>query len=188
MKIKANLASDILAGILEGCADSYISILTKILSTSLERSCFPNHPKLGKVTPVLKEEDELNKGNYHPTSVISHTSKIFVRIVFNQMILFFESKLKPLLTGLLENRSAQNALLNMIENGNTLLIKAKKLIRLNVINDIFYFIQEPYIYDFADDNSLYSIEDNFNEVKNILKKNFKLLQVSFYENHMVLNS
>ena len=38
------------------------------------------------------------------------------------------------------------------------------------INDIFYFIQDVYICNFADDNSLYSIEDNFKEVKTMLKK------------------
>ena len=38
------------------------------------------------------------------------------------------------------------------------------------INGIFYLIQEAYICNFADDNSLYSIEDNFNEVKTILKE------------------
>ena len=41
------------------------------------------------------------------------------------------------------------------------------------IDDIFCFIQEAYIY-FADDNSLGSIEDNFKEVKTILKNNFDL--------------
>ena len=55
------------------------------------------------------------------------------------------------------------------------------------INDILYFIQDVYICNFADDNSLYSIEDNLKEVKTILKKNFELLQGWFYENHMVLN-
>ena len=55
------------------------------------------------------------------------------------------------------------------------------------INDIFYFIQDAYICHFADDNSLYSIEDNLKEVKTILKKNFELIQGWFYENYMVLN-
>ena len=40
-----------------------------------------------------------------------------------------------------------------------------------LINDIFCFIQEDYICSFADDNSLYSIENNFKEVKAFLKKN-----------------
>ena len=38
------------------------------------------------------------------------------------------------------------------------------------LNDIFYFIQEAYIYNFAGDNSLYSIEDNYKEVKTILRR------------------
>ena len=59
---------------------------------------------------------------------------------------------------------------------------------LNIfIKDIFHFIQEAYICDFAAENSLYSTEDKFKEVKTIVKKNFKLVQARFYENHMVLN-
>ena len=55
------------------------------------------------------------------------------------------------------------------------------------ISDVFYFMQKAYICNFADDNSLYSIEHNFKEVKTILKKNFELLKVWFYENHIVSN-
>ena len=102
---KANLTSDIPAGILEGCVDSYIPILTKILNTSLERGCFPNQLKLAEVTPVFKKEYELSKENYRHVSVLSHASKIFERIVFNQMNLFFESKFSPQLTGFRKNHS-----------------------------------------------------------------------------------
>ena len=56
-----------------------------------------------------------------------------------------------------------------------------------LINDIFYFIQDAYICNFADDNSLYSIENNFKEDKTRLKKNFEILRGWFYENHTVLN-
>ena len=56
---KANLTGDIRAGILKGCVDSYITVLTKILNTSLERGCLSN--QLAEVTPVFKKEDELNK-------------------------------------------------------------------------------------------------------------------------------
>ena len=37
-------------------------------------------------------------------------------------------------------------------------------------------MQEVYMWNFTDDDSLYSIEDNLKEVQNILKKNFELLQ------------
>ena len=55
------------------------------------------------------------------------------------------------------------------------------------INGIFNFIQDAYICNYADDNSLYLIEDNFKEDKTMLKKNFEILQRWFYENHIVLN-
>ena len=211
------------------------------------------------MTPVFKKEDELNKENYRPVSALSHASKIFERIVFNQMNLFFESKFSPQLTVFRKNHSTHNALLNIIEkwrhaldkgkkvgtifmdlskafdtlNHNLLLAKldaygfslnaikfvqsylSERFQRVNInnnfsewckiilgvpqgsilgpllfnifINDIFYFIQDAYICNFADDNSLYSIEDNLKEVKTILEKNFELLQGWFYENYMVLN-
>ena len=123
---KANLTNDIPAGILKGCIDSYIPILTKILNTSLERGCFPNQLKLAEVTPVFKKEDELNKENYRPVSVLSHASKIFERIVFDQMNFFFESKFSPQLTGFRKNHSTQNALLNMIEKWRHALDKGTK--------------------------------------------------------------
>ena len=38
----AYLTGDVPEGILKSHVDSYISILTKILNTSLERGCFPS--------------------------------------------------------------------------------------------------------------------------------------------------
>ena len=124
---KANLSGDIPSGILKSCVDSYIPTLTKFLNTSLERGCFPNQLKIAEVTPVFKKEDELSKENYSPVHVLSHPSKIFERIVFNQMNLFFESKFFPRLTGFYKNHSTQNALQNMIEKLKHALDKGKKL-------------------------------------------------------------
>ena len=76
---KANLTGYISAGILKGCVDSYISVITKILNTSLERGCFPGQLNLAEVTPVFKKEDKVNKETYHLVSVVSQTSKIYER-------------------------------------------------------------------------------------------------------------
>ena len=61
---KPHLTSNISGGILKSYVDSYIPILTKILNTLLERSCFPNQLKLIEVTPAFKKKAELSKGNY----------------------------------------------------------------------------------------------------------------------------
>ena len=69
-----NLTGDAPVGIMKDCVDSYISILTKILSTSLETGCFPNQLKLAEMTPVFKKDYHLSKENYRPVIVLSHES------------------------------------------------------------------------------------------------------------------
>ena len=56
------------------------------------------------------------------------------------------------------------------------------------LNDIFYFINNGNLCNYADDNTLYSIGKSLNMVKENLKINFLVMQKWFYENHMVLNS
>ena len=55
------------------------------------------------------------------------------------------------------------------------------------LNDIFYFINNGNLFNYADDNTLYSIGKSLNMVKENLKRNFLIMQKWFYENHMVLN-
>ena len=112
---KVNLTGDIPEVILKNCVDSYISVLTKSLNSSLERDRFPNQVKSVEVNLVFKRADELNKENYRSVSVLSHASKIFERIVLNQINLFFKSRFYTVLTGFCKNHSTQNALLNIIE-------------------------------------------------------------------------
>ena len=113
---KVNLTGDIPAGILKGCVDPYMSILTKVLNTSLEIACFPNQLKLAKVNPVFKKEDEVSNKNHRPVSSPSYASKTFERIVFSQMNLFLEYEFSQLFSGFSKNHSTPNALLSIIEH------------------------------------------------------------------------
>ena len=51
------------------------------------------------------------------------------------------------------------------------------------LNDIFYFINNGNLFNYADDNTLYSIGKSL--VKENLKIKFFIMQKWFYENHMV---
>ena len=42
------------------------------------------------MTPLLKKENDLNKENYPPVSVLSQASKITEKTVLNQMNFFFQ--------------------------------------------------------------------------------------------------
>ena len=60
-------------------------MVTKILSTLLERLCFPNQRKLLEV----RKENTLEEEIYRHVHVLSQISKILKKIVFKQMNLFF---------------------------------------------------------------------------------------------------
>lgn len=77
------------ARILKDCVGFCSSLLTKFLIAFLEKDYFPNQLKLKEVTLVIKKDYELRKKNYRPVRVLSYASKIFEKIVFNQMNLFF---------------------------------------------------------------------------------------------------
>ena len=44
--------------------------ITNILNTSIEQGCYPNAWKMGQVTPLFKKDDESNKANYRPVTVL----------------------------------------------------------------------------------------------------------------------
>ena len=55
------------------------------------------------------------------------------------------------------------------------------------LNDIFCFMNNGNLCNYADKNTFYSIGKSLNMVKENLKINFLIMQKLFYENHMVLN-
>ena len=55
------------------------------------------------------------------------------------------------------------------------------------INDLVFFIQYCTLSNYADDNNLFSIGKNKDQVKTFLSSDFKIINNWFYENSMVLN-
>ena len=50
----------------------------------------PSKLKLAKVIPIFKKNDNKKFDNYRPISLLSSVSKIFERVVFNQLYNFFQ--------------------------------------------------------------------------------------------------
>ena len=69
--------------------NAYISIQythkVLLINGSFQAGNFPNELKLAEVTPVYKKKDPLNKENCCPVSLLSYTSKLFEKIVYEQM-------------------------------------------------------------------------------------------------------
>ena len=63
---------------------------TKIYNQSIEIGIVPNILKVSQVTPVYKNGDVTDPGNYRPISTLSPFSKVFERLIYNQLNSFLE--------------------------------------------------------------------------------------------------
>ena len=84
-------------------------------NVAIDTGLFPNNMKLAGVSPVFKKGDRLDKANYRPVSILSSLSKIFEKLLFNQINDYMDPKLSIYQTGFRKNHSSQNCLLVMLE-------------------------------------------------------------------------
>ena len=56
------------------------------------------------------------------------------------------------------------------------------------LNDVFLFVENSDLRNYADGNTLYSCGNNLEEVKQTLRGDFQIVTKWFYKNYMVLNS
>ena len=121
--LKATPVGDIPADMPEVTIDIHLSLITKIISFSFENGCFPDDLKLGEITPISKKNDDLDKENYRPASVLFNVSNVFGKIIYSQTDVFTHDKLSNLLTGFRKNHSTQHGLMYMLENWKHMLDK-----------------------------------------------------------------
>ena len=74
---KATPVGDNPASMLKVTLDIHLSGITKIINLSFENVCFPDDLKLTKVSPISNKNDDLDKENYRPVSVLCNVSKVF---------------------------------------------------------------------------------------------------------------
>ena len=71
----------------------YISIsLANVINKSLEAGVFEQDWKNARVTPIYKDDGDINdENNYRPISVISHIAKMIESLVSYQIVDFWKS-------------------------------------------------------------------------------------------------
>ena len=112
---KVTPMGDIPADTLRVTLDIHLSLITKIINLSFENGCFSGDLKLEEVSSIFKKNDDLDKENYRPVSVLFNMSKVFERIIYSQIAAFVEDKRSNLLTGFRKNHSTQDCLMRMLE-------------------------------------------------------------------------
>ena len=124
---KASIFGDIPVKILKQSVETFATTITDSFNDCLKNESFPDVLKLADVCPIYKKGDMTNKENYRPISTLSNLSKVFERLIYNQIEKFMENKLSTLLTGFRKNHSTQHALLRTIETWKTHLNKGNKI-------------------------------------------------------------
>ena len=72
--------------------------------------------KCSNVIPIHKKSEVTDKANYRPVSLLTALSKVFGRVMFDQMFEAFRCKLSHNLSGCLRGHSCCSALLKMTED------------------------------------------------------------------------
>ena len=108
---KAMGSDEIGPRVLRSCA----SILTKpfhhLFSISVQYAVIPHQWKIHKVIPVFKSGDRNSVKCYRPISLLSNTSKLLERLIYNTVISKITDSISNVQFGFLRNRSTLQQLL-----------------------------------------------------------------------------
>ena len=86
-----------------------------IINGSITSTMFDQELKYADLMPVHKKDDITDKNNYRPISHLPVVSKIFERILQNQMGKYVDTFLSPHSCGYRKGYNSQHALLSLIE-------------------------------------------------------------------------
>ena len=90
--------------------------LTLLLNQCILEKSFPVGMKRANITPLYKKKDKLNKDNYRSVNLLPILSKIFEKVLFNQIYEYMTTFFHSYLTGFRKGHSCQDILIRMTED------------------------------------------------------------------------
>ena len=83
--------------VLKESKDTFAPLLTKIFNNSISQNEFPDDLKLSGIAPppLFKKDEDTDKRNYRPTTVLSAFAKVFECLLYSQMTGFADTFLVP---------------------------------------------------------------------------------------------
>ena len=91
------------------------SELTKFINKAFNENKFPDTLNLSDIVSVFKKLDPTDKTNFRPVSVLPLLSKVFEKIMDDQLYEYAETFLNKLLCGLRKAHSTQHALFRLLQ-------------------------------------------------------------------------
>ena len=118
--VKACKKDDIITKVIKINKDIFAGFITKDFNNCVDKGVFPDDLKHADVTPIHKKKDKSDKTNYackliRPVSILPNISKIYEKLIYNQLYDYFEDILSPSQCGFLKGHSTRHCLLAMLE-------------------------------------------------------------------------
>ena len=98
-----------------------------LMNTCIAMRTFPTPFKFADVSPIFKSDDNMNKGNFRPVSILSILSKLYEGILNDQMLDHFREIFDVLLSTYRRHYSCQTILLKFVEDVKSALDGGNKM-------------------------------------------------------------
>ena len=112
---KAIQQNDIPVKIIKANRDIFSQFIMHNINEGISTARFPDILKNAEVKPVFKKKSRIDKENYRPFSILPVISNIFERLIFKQLIMFFELVFFKYQCGFRKGHKTQHCLLTMTE-------------------------------------------------------------------------
>ena len=128
LKNNKSVSGKIPTRMLKLAAELCIPFLTTLFNSCIESSTFPDELKLAEIIPAFKNKgSNTDKSNYRPISLLPIVSKIFERLLVNQLLVYLEENFSKLLCGFRKGHSTQHTLLNMLRTWQNCIANSGKV-------------------------------------------------------------
>ena len=95
--------------------DLIAKLVAENCNSCIDKGEFPFELKHADIVPIHKRKDKSDKSNYRPVSMLSNYSKVYEKVIHNQLYQYFENALFPSQCGFRKGYSQQHGLLVLIE-------------------------------------------------------------------------
>ena len=116
LKTKRSVGGEIPIQILKESQFTFECLKNCINHSIEETGIFPSSLKLGNITPIFKKDDPLDKSNYRPVSILPLLSKVYERIIYNQLSQHSEQFLNSILCGFRKADNTQHPLFKLLHS------------------------------------------------------------------------
>ena len=95
--------------------DLIAMFIAENFSSYIDEGEFPSELKHADIVPIHKKKDKSDISNYRPVSILSNYSKVYEKLIYNQLYQYFKNILFPSQCGFRKGYSTQHCLLVLIE-------------------------------------------------------------------------